>query len=83
MDFELAGRWDVGGNTQVSFNYSTNDYYSGWGFGGGCTTASVDGTLAGTCQTVVPEPITIVLLGTGLAGLGAIRARRRKKDDFA
>jgi hypothetical protein len=29
---------------------------------------------------VVPEPVTIVLLATGLCGIGAARLRRRKKD---
>ena len=41
---------------------------------------SAKGSGPGEPGEVVPEPITMVLLGTGLAGIGGVNLRRRRKD---
>ena len=35
----------------------------------------------GCTETVIPEPITMTLLATGLAGMGGVGFLRRKKDE--
>ena len=51
-------------------------------FNRGCTAGSVSAPWWPACNvithTVTPEPVTMVLLGTGLLGIGGVRLRRRK-----
>ena len=56
-----------------SFSFSVNDLAIDPG-----QTASLTGQITGAQQSTIPEPMTMVLLGTGLAGVAA-KVRRRKK----
>jgi hypothetical protein len=74
-DAEDVTKWTVQGKRDGDADAARFDCWSGY--------ADCDLGFNPIDQTVVPEPITIVLLGTGLAGIGAMRARRRKKDELA
>jgi hypothetical protein len=56
-------------------NWNDQIYHSGMAFDG----LALDGVIIPT--PTVPEPISIVLLGSGLAGIAAARRRRRKQVD--
>lgn len=75
QQFDLASTWD--------FRYHSQEVD-----GTGCSLrvdsqygVQTDAATAAECGNVVPEPITMVLLGSGLAGVGGAGLLRRRKKD--
>jgi hypothetical protein len=70
FSFDITGTWDLA---------STELFIKGQNGPNGASTECFTGN--GTCNDVVPEPITMVLLGSGLAGVGGAGWFRRRRRE--
>ena len=61
--------------TEVSLSFEV--------FGEGGQTVTTSCTTGADCTTVTPEPVTLLLMGSGLAGIAGARARRRRQSEKA
>ena len=78
FSFKISGNWDPATSDIVLRGRNTNT-----GASTECYTGSTPGGHAANCATVTPEPVSMALLATGLAGMGGIGAFRRKKKNTA
>lgn len=70
LNFNILGTWNLDSTYATIHGLDQN----------GNSTDCITGGPNFNCGTVVPEPITIALLGTGLAGMGGFGFIRRRKN---
>lgn len=78
FSFQVTGHWDprTSDMSIVSYDGSTGQVSDNW-------TGSTPGGQVGIATTVTPEPVTMSLIATGLAGMsgaGFLRRRRKTTD---
>ncbi len=69
------------GTDYRDINSGTSAAYTVWGYNHAAPMGLVTTFETTPADTVTPEPVSMALLGTGLAGVAAVRRRRRKREE--
>ncbi|MEP7326029.1 MAG: PEP-CTERM sorting domain-containing protein, partial [Gemmatimonadota bacterium] len=78
FNFQVTGHWDprTSDISILSYDAETHQVSDNW-------TGNTPGGQVGIAATVTPEPVTMTLLATGIAGMsgaGFLRRRRKSSD---